>query len=66
MKRKMTRLEWNQAQMVEALGNTNRWYFYQKYGREATSDEELIRFYIESGGAINYAHDHPDPEVSDE
>lgn len=44
----------NYRQIVEALGCTNRLYFYEHYGREAISDEELMRFYIEQGGAVEY------------
>ncbi len=44
----------NLKQMVEALGCTNRLYFYQNHGRNATSDNELIMFYIAQGGATSY------------
>ena len=54
-KDRMTQKEWNQAQMLEALGNVNRWYFQQKYGREAQNDEELVVYYIQSGGAKAFA-----------
>lgn len=41
-------------QEVEALSALNRWAFAEKYGRQAQSDNELVIFYVESGGAKRY------------
>lgn len=45
----------NLKQEVEALGAVNRYYFFMKYSRNAETDEELVRFYIENGGATGFA-----------
>src|SRR4051812_16880094 len=42
-------------QMGEALGAVNRWYCAQGYGREVQEDELLIRYFIRSGGAADFA-----------
>jgi hypothetical protein len=44
----------NLRQVIEALGCENRYYFYEHHNRGATSDEELMQFYIKQGGAENY------------
>jgi len=44
----------NLKQIIEALGCKNRYYFYEHHNREPTTDEELVQFYIEQGGATNY------------
>jgi hypothetical protein len=44
----------NLRQIIEALGCENRYYFFQHYKREAYADEELMIFYIQQGGAVNY------------
>ena len=44
----------NLEQIIQALGCTNRLYYYQYFGKEAETDEDLMRFYIKQGGAINY------------
>lgn len=56
--KRMTVREWNLAQMVEALGCDNRLYFFLKNRREAYSDDELIRYYIDNGGALDFAIKH--------
>ena len=43
------------AQLREALGNDNRWYFCIRYKRQPISDEELIWYYINNGGPEDYA-----------
>jgi hypothetical protein len=50
---------WNLTQAVEALGCTNRYYFYEQHGREANCDEELIVFYANHGGAKNFRERKP-------
>ena len=44
----------NLEQIIQALGCVNRLYYYQYFGKEAETDEDLMRFYIKQGGAINY------------
>ena len=61
--------DWNEHQIEEALGPTNRWYYgvhYKTNGNNASKDE-LILFYIEHGGARHYREVHHDeePEGSD-
>lgn len=46
--------QWNQMQMAEALGDVNRYFFWQKYGRSG-NDEELMRYYCQCGGASGFA-----------
>lgn len=46
--------EWNRRQIEEALGDVNRYYFWQKYGRNGTN-EELARYYCQCGGAEGFA-----------
>lgn len=45
----------NQKQIEEALSDTNRYYFHEKYNREPFDDNELLMYYIEAGGAKNFA-----------
>jgi hypothetical protein len=51
----MTLAEYLRLQMVEALGDENRWYCSQYYQREITDHEILFRYYIQHGGAKNFA-----------
>ena len=44
----------NLEQIIQALGCVNRLYYYRYFGKEAETDEDLMRFYIKQGGAINY------------
>jgi len=44
----------NLEQITEALGCTNRLYYYQYYGKEAENDNNLMNFYIKQGGAQNF------------
>ena len=50
--------DWNKKQIEEALSNTNRYYFWLKYKRVANSDKELLEFYIQNGGAEDFARNH--------
>ncbi len=47
--------EYLKMQMQEALSPTNRWYCSQYYHREITDPEVLFRYYIQHGGAIDFA-----------
>lgn len=38
----------------EATGEVNRYYFGLAHGREARSDEELLIYYVENGGASDF------------
>lgn len=49
--------DWNKKQIDEALGDVNRYYFWKKYGRNGT-DEELMRYYCQCGGAEGFAKRH--------
>lgn len=46
-----------EKQTQEALGDKNRYFTAQALQREPT-DEECIRYYIEHGGAENFAQRH--------
>ncbi len=50
----------NQNQIIEALGDFNRWFASQKLGRRAT-DEEAVFHYGTDGGAVDYARRHRRP-----
>lgn len=54
----MTLKQWNEAQIKEALSDTNRYYFWLKYGRSAENDKELIIYYIFYGGASDFRKNH--------
>lgn len=45
----------NQRQLEEANSPVNRWYFGEKYNREPLDFWELFEFYVNSGGAENFA-----------
>ena len=47
----MDLLAWNMMQISEALGEVNRYFFWKHYGRDATSDHELVMYYGEYGAA---------------
>lgn len=59
--------DWNQKQWEqirrEALGRDNRYFFWQKYGREG-SDDELEIYYILNGGALKWRREHEDEKPS--
>ena len=42
-------------QLTEALGPDNRWFCSQFYRQEVRDPEKLIRYYIEKGGAVDFA-----------
>jgi hypothetical protein len=42
-------------QLAEALGPVNRWYCSQAHGRPISDPELLIRYFVKSGGAWNFA-----------
>lgn len=44
----------NLAQIKEAMSAENRYFFWQKYGRDG-DESELMLYYIESGGALGFA-----------
>ena len=48
----------NREQIREALSQLNRYYFWKTYNREPLNNQELILFYISSGGAKDYAERH--------
>lgn len=56
----MTLKERNAMQIAEALGDVNRYYFYQHYGVNG-SDEELVMYYIEYG-ARDFSLRNEDPQ----
>jgi hypothetical protein len=41
--------------MTEALGPLNRWYCSQAYCQEIDDEELLLKYYIKSGGAVDFA-----------
>ena len=56
--------DWNLAQVKEALTTTNRFYFWQRYGREAKDDNELLLYYAEFGEEI-FAEKHKGERYDD-
>jgi hypothetical protein len=42
-------------QLAEAFGPMNRWFCAEFYGREIVDREMLLRYYIRSGGAADFA-----------
>lgn len=50
----------NLMQIKEALGNTNRYFYWLATGRnsEEASDNELIMFYISQKGAEHFRSEH--------
>jgi len=43
------------VQLVEALGQLNRWYCSQKAGRMIENPDELLAYFVRSGGAADFA-----------
>ena len=43
-------------QLAEVLGPDNRWYCSQARGRAVDDPEELLIYFIRSGGAADFAH----------
>ena len=52
----MTLHDRNNQQICQSKSDLNRYYFWKKYGRDALDNNELLLFYIESGGAENFAN----------
>lgn len=50
--------DWNKHQIQESKSELNRYYFWLKYQRQPKSDEELLLFYIENGGARDWNRNH--------
>ena len=48
----MTLKQRNEMQIQIALGDVNRYYFHEHYQRDATSDEELVMYFVEFGAKI--------------
>jgi len=46
--------DWNRAQVEEALGEVNAYYYWQRYGRQGTH-QELLLYYAQCGGASGFA-----------
>jgi hypothetical protein len=42
-------------QLAEALGKDNRWFCSQFYGREIDDPDTLLHYFINRGGAIDFA-----------
>ena len=49
--------EWNLKQIEESKSDVNKYFFWKKYGREGT-DKELLLYYIENGGGMDFAKKH--------
>ncbi|HEX4054412.1 MAG TPA: hypothetical protein VHX86_09110 [Tepidisphaeraceae bacterium] len=45
----------DRLQVAEAFGSINRWFCSEAYGREITDPELLLAYYINSGGAADFA-----------
>jgi hypothetical protein len=43
------------VQLAEALGPVNRWFCSQAYGYPVNNPELLLKYYIKSGGAADFA-----------
>jgi len=50
--------QWNFAQIDESRSSINRYFFWLKNHREPVDDEELLLFYVENGGARDFANKH--------
>ena len=44
-----------QIQLAEATGEVNRWHCSKFYGREVSDAETLVRYFVKSGGAKDFA-----------
>jgi hypothetical protein len=42
-------------QLAEAFGPMNRWFCSEVYGRQIDDRDTLLRYYIKSGGAADFA-----------
>ena len=42
-------------QLAEAVGQDNRWYCSQYFGRQIDDPEILFRYFVKSGGATDFA-----------
>jgi hypothetical protein len=42
-------------QKAEACGPVNRWFCSEAHGHPVTDEETLLRYYIKSNGAVNFA-----------
>ena len=42
----------------QALSDVNKYYFWLHYGRQHDSVEELLQYYVDSGGAAKYAQEY--------
>jgi len=51
-------VEWNGRQIEEALSELYRCHFWLSNCRDPIDDQELILYYIENKGAIDYREDH--------
>lgn len=51
----MTFSEYLRLQILESLSSENRWYCSEYYQREISDPEILFRYYIQHGGAENFA-----------
>lgn len=47
-----------EMQIRESQSDVNRYFFWLKHKREPKDQDELMMFYIESGGAKNFADKH--------
>ena len=54
----------NLDQITEALGSTNRYYYWLETGKnsEEVDHNELLAFYISHDGAKHYAEKHKEEE----
>jgi hypothetical protein len=57
----MTLKQRNQEQIRMALGEVNRYFFYEHNGREAENEQELLEHFIMFGAHI-YAVNHKQEE----
>jgi hypothetical protein len=56
--------ERNQAQIIEALGAVNRYFYWLETGKnsEEATPSDLIMFYINHQGAKHYAETHQETQ----
>ena len=45
----MSIAEWNKAQINDALGSDNRYFFWKRFGKTAKSDKLLVLYFIKYG-----------------
>jgi len=51
----MNQHDWNYRQIDEALSADNKYYYWLAHGKAHDNYEQLLEYYVASGGAVNFA-----------